>query len=213
MTYLYFDIECARCGSRGQGYICEFGYVLADEKFNTLEQGHFLINPNESFDEYALRNLLHYSEEEYCAQPEFPEFYKRIMDLLTAENRAVVGHTTSADFKYVSSECDRYGLPRLSYSYYDIRIPFKILQKESQAPKLESMLIKLGLEKFEQMHNAHIDAVATMTVCKRLCEMYGLTIDELLSLQMPKKQKKNPRKTTIGEELVGKGVDMAKFFS
>ena len=33
MKYLSFDIEC--CDGR---HICEFGYVVVDEKFNVLER-------------------------------------------------------------------------------------------------------------------------------------------------------------------------------
>lgn len=40
MKYLSFDIEC--CDGR---HICEFGYVVADEKFNVLERDCITMNP------------------------------------------------------------------------------------------------------------------------------------------------------------------------
>lgn len=44
MRYLSFDIECCD----GQ-HICEFGYVLIDEKFNILERDCITINPEYKF--------------------------------------------------------------------------------------------------------------------------------------------------------------------
>ena len=44
MRYLFFDIEC--CNGRN---ICEFGYVITDDKFNILEKKDFTINPENKF--------------------------------------------------------------------------------------------------------------------------------------------------------------------
>lgn len=41
MRYLFFDIECAD----GSKAICEFGYVLTDEKFNIIRKRNILIDP------------------------------------------------------------------------------------------------------------------------------------------------------------------------
>ena len=45
MRYLAFDIEC--CDGK---HICEFGYVIADDKFKILEKDIILINPESRFD-------------------------------------------------------------------------------------------------------------------------------------------------------------------
>ena len=44
MNYLFLDMEC----SNGND-ICSFGYVLADENFNVLQQNDVLINPESKF--------------------------------------------------------------------------------------------------------------------------------------------------------------------
>ena len=44
MKYLFFDIEC--CDGV---HICEFGYVLTNDKFEILDRDCFLINPDRKF--------------------------------------------------------------------------------------------------------------------------------------------------------------------
>lgn len=41
MRYLFFDIECAD----GNRAICEYGYVLTDEKFNVIRKINILMDP------------------------------------------------------------------------------------------------------------------------------------------------------------------------
>ena len=95
MRYLSFDIEC--CDGRS---ICEFGYVITDESFNVIEKDCFTVNPVQPFS--LLRRLkqddmkLYFSEDEYYASPEFPEFYDRIRSLLTAPDQTVIGFRPDA---------------------------------------------------------------------------------------------------------------------
>ncbi len=67
MNYLFFDIECSNCFG-GHGKICSLGYVLADSRFNVLEQKDILVNPKSKF--YLRRGNgegieLGYPEEEF----------------------------------------------------------------------------------------------------------------------------------------------------
>lgn len=183
MNCLFFDVECAKCDKHSVGYICEFGYVLSDENFNILEENHFIINPNHSFDWYAIKNILHYSEDRYKSSPLFSEFYDTIKSVLSREEQYIIGHTTEADYKYIRSECQRYNLPLINCSYYDIRTPFKILQKEEKYSKLENMAIKLQLKPEKRFHDALFDSLMTMKVCQCLCSIHGLSMRELLSIQ------------------------------
>ena len=64
MKYLFFDIECANCFNN-IGKICEFGYVMTDEKFKVLDKNLILINPNTKFDWYVAKNLLAHSKKQY----------------------------------------------------------------------------------------------------------------------------------------------------
>ena len=64
MKYLFFDIEC--CDG---AHICEFGYVLTNDKFEILDRDFFLINPEKEFNLTGRKDQrdlqLHFSEEEY----------------------------------------------------------------------------------------------------------------------------------------------------
>ena len=44
MRYLAFDIEC--CDGK---HICEFGYVITDEKYNIIKKSVITINPESKF--------------------------------------------------------------------------------------------------------------------------------------------------------------------
>ena len=71
MNYLFFDIECAKCGKNGSGTICEFGYVITDMQFNVTEQQVVTINPDMPFDLTGHGDKhdieLFYSEAKYLA--------------------------------------------------------------------------------------------------------------------------------------------------
>lgn len=221
MNNLFFDIECAQC-EKHCAAICEFGYVLTDDAFNILDRGHFMINPDHEYDEYALNHILHYTREEYDACPKFPEFYGRIAELISAEGQRIIGHTTGADFFYLECECERYGLPSLKTEYFDITEPYKFLHRETQATKLETMLVKLGVALPGEMHNAEVDALATMLVCRTLCYRYRKRPADLLVLRTRKPPKKKQYSgsytcgqmtTTLGDQLRAKGIDLSRFFT
>ncbi len=211
MNYLFFDIECARCAKGGVGYICEFGYILCNEEFEEIEQNHFMINPKESFDKWALKNVLHYTQEEYEKCPTLPEHYVQIEEVLMREDQRVIGKNAKADFGYLASEAKRYQLPTINCDYFDIDIPFKILRNESNSTELKKMLEKLGIAPLEDAHNALIDAKMTMLVCKELCRQYKKTIEELLAVRDKASQNKKdqPKRAyvSIGEQLRAKGIE------
>lgn len=49
MKYLFFDIECSNCFN-GVGKMCEFGYVLTDEDFNTIKCDDMPMSPGKGYD-------------------------------------------------------------------------------------------------------------------------------------------------------------------
>lgn len=213
MDYLFFDVECAKCIKGGAGFICEFGYVITNSRFEILEQNHFMINPDHEFDKYALKKVLRYSKEEYEASPLFPEFYPKIAALLDSSKYFIVGHSTSADKKYILSECKRYGLPELNYKYFDVKYPFMHFQEKKQPSKLEKMLLELELEKPGDMHDARYDALSTMLVCKELCRRHSKTMTELFRTRKDgstKAYSQGKNTSTLGDLLKAKGVDLQK---
>ncbi len=187
MNYLFFDIECGKSDKGGVGYICEFGYLLTDENFSTLSKGHFMINPDHQFDWYVVKNILQYPKKDYLKQPLFSHFYQQISDILTAPNQIVIGHTTCEDYAHIHSECRRYKFPLIEFEYFDIREPFQVLNNDDKFERLEDMVPRLGLTVSGKLHDASIDAIATMLVCKELCSRHNLKIMDFLSLKMPHK--------------------------
>ena len=96
MNYLFLDMEC----SNGND-ICSFGYVLADENFNVLQQNDVLINPESKF---VLTNRagtqgisLAYDKDEFYAAPKFPDRYEFIKSLVENPENFVVGFAVSND--------------------------------------------------------------------------------------------------------------------
>jgi DNA polymerase III alpha subunit (gram-positive type) len=187
MNYLFFDIECAKCEGDGKGFICEFGYVITDENFNVIDTEEWLINPNHEFDWYAKYRLLSYKEDNYKRQAKFPKYYNKIAKILEQENQVILGHTTKFDFGYINFECELYKLEKIELPYYDICIPFKQLRGERQDTSLKNMLLKLEIERPGKLHNAQNDAMATMMVCKKLCEEYHIAMEGLIKIQAVKK--------------------------
>ena len=85
MKFLFFDIECSNCFNN-IGKMCEFGYVLTDEKFNIITKNCYVMSPGKGRENrFKLRNRknqididLAYEEEYYYQQDEFDKYYDKI---------------------------------------------------------------------------------------------------------------------------------------
>lgn len=100
MRYLFFDIEC--CNGRN---ICEFGYVITDDKFNILEKKDITINPENKFNltgRHDGRDLyLYYPESTYYKSYKFPHFYDDIKEIIEHPDQLIVGHI-------ICNKCNNY---------------------------------------------------------------------------------------------------------
>lgn len=66
MRILFFDLEYASCKNGCK--ICEFGYVITNEKFEIIERNNLIINPyisNDEWDWWALKHILTRTKKEY----------------------------------------------------------------------------------------------------------------------------------------------------
>ena len=96
MNLLFIDCEIAN-KHNVQPKIAQFGYVLADESLNVIEEEDFFINPGdgEDFSNIIERNLeVDHSENDYefyRRQNKFPYFYEKIKSLLEYSNNQVIG--------------------------------------------------------------------------------------------------------------------------
>ena len=219
MKYLFFDIECANCFNKA-GKICEFGFVLTDENFNELSAEELVVNPDCLFDPYTIEKLLSFTEEEYKQHPKYPEFYDKIRSLITEKDVKVIGQNTRGDAHFLADESTRYSLPFINFKFYDLGEIYKTTEKLDYNPGLEKMLGFLGIEIKDKMHNALVDARATMLVLKGLCEKHGKGIEDLLENALVgeikdghgqssiKKGKKRKGVASIGDLLRAKGMDI-----
>ena len=175
MTYLFFDIECANSFG-GIGKICSFGYVLCQEAedgsgFTVLETDDILMNPQAPFDWYLFKPgskcRLSYSKEEYRSRPPFSAFYQRIQDLLSADDRRVIGFGCRNDVAAIVSESLRYQLPLPRLAVYDIH-PLLEQFYQSQGG-LGAFVEKLGIDSSGlPFHDSRADAYFTMKVTEKL---------------------------------------------
>ena len=128
MKYLFFDIECSNCFN-DVGKMCEFGYVITDENFKILSAYDIPMSPGTGYgDRFHLRDRmkaedihLAYDEDYYFEQPELPEFYSRIKKIMEDKETICFAFSMRNDIRYLHDSCDKYHLPSLNYTCYDIQ--------------------------------------------------------------------------------------------
>ncbi len=178
MNYLFFDIEC--CNSHN---ICEFGYVLTDDKFNIIKQEELLINPAKEFkiktDESKFIDLT-YNVEEYMKSPSFREYYEKIKDVITKDEQLVFGYAINNDAYYLKTACQRYHLTPISFTFYDIQIIFSKYYEVKEQLSLKKATSDLNLDLNCVFHRAIDDSIATLNVAKKLVLESKLKLEELV---------------------------------
>ena len=171
MKYLFFDIECA---DGGKATICSFGYVISDMSFNIIEQKDILINPESEFYLEGRNGRpdieLAYPKEDFLRAETFDKVYDSIKEMLESKEYYVVGHSVDNDIKFLNMSCKRYGMPPLTFEYFDTQRTDKDLRGKKQLISLQNALIELGIEEDVTYHRSDEDARATMLVLKALLE-------------------------------------------
>lgn len=181
-SYLFFDIECANCFD-GIGKMCSFGYVLTDRYFKVLDSDDVVMNPECEFDWYLFSSKnkcpLAYSKDYFRAQRNFESYYKPIKKLLEEVDRTVIGFASQNDVGFVVSACERYNLPAINFSSYDIA---KILESDKQNKmKLAEWCEFYGIDISKiKAHKSKDDAMMTMLLAKAFCEEKNIELQELI---------------------------------
>jgi DNA polymerase III alpha subunit (gram-positive type) len=176
MKYLFFDIEgaCPKLST-----IATFGYALTDESFGVLAREDILMNPASRYDWYVLKNLLSYTKAELAKQPKFDAHYTKLKSLLEDSETVVCGYSIVNDLKYLNSECKRYSLPPLTFSFLDVQtLADRYFESKNQIG-IERAYAMLEINDEILLHRSDEDALAAMKVAKKLCEKTGLTLPEL----------------------------------
>ena len=181
MKYLFFDIEC--CDGV---HICEFGYVLTNDKFEILDRDCFLINPGRKFNLTGRKDQrdlhLHFSEEEYYNSPLFTGYYGRIKNLIEAKDQLVIGHAISNDAGFLRTACKIYKRSPINFEFYDSQKMYSELFNNKSSISLENAGEKFHLEKVKYLHKSDDDAFLTMTLVRSMCELMELPLEQFVLL-------------------------------
>lgn len=181
-SYLFFDIECANCFN-GIGKMCSFGYVLTDSEFTILDTDDVVMNPETEFDWYlfSAKNgcQLAYSKDYFRAQRNFEAYYKPIKKLLEAADRKIIGFGSANDIGFVVSACERYNLPVIQFSSFDIAA---IVNEANGTKKgLSDWCAHYNIDVSSlQAHKSQDDAMMTMRLTQAFCAETKTGIQELL---------------------------------
>ena len=199
MEYLFFDIECANCFD-GVGKMCEFGYVVTDERLNVIEQDNIIINPETEFDKkgFAMSKIkLSLPYKKYYKTAPFSKVYERIRELFVRCEIAV-GHNTFSDNQYLLDACRRYNLAPFNYEYMDtVKVARTLLNREKNLRLIELYNDFCISEKQSQRHSGIDDALMTKELAKFLLATNDTTISQL--------KKTNPE--FFGEVFMGRTIE------
>lgn len=192
MRYLVFDLEYAT-SKGGVSKICEFGYVVTNEKYEIIEKGNFIIDPSINRNEWdyrVVRRILTRKIWEYEKSPRFDEYYEEIVDLIN-EADYVLGHSLDGDAKALNDECKRYGLRSIDFDFYDIKLFYKAFNNSRKDTSVTNILSELKIEGDKNEHAAEADAYNTMLELKTMLEILNLSLEELIELCPEAKNKNN----------------------
>ena len=181
MRYLAFDIEC--CDGK---HICEFGYVITDEKFNIINKSVITINPESKFNlvgRPGSRDLyLSFSEEQYYNSPIFTTYYDDIKNLLEYPEQIVVGHAIGNDADFLRTACKRYNLSSINFQFFDSQKAYSEYANIKKRVSLENAENEMSLEKPEKLHKSDDDALLSLRLVQAMCQNLEINLTQLMEL-------------------------------
>lgn len=181
MRYLAFDIEC--CDGK---HICEFGYVITDEKFNIIKKAVITINPESEFNLVGRpggRDLyLSFSEEQYYNSPIFTTYYDDIKNLLEHPEQIVVGHAVGNDADFLRTACKRYNLSPINFQFFDSQKAYSEYTNIKKRVSLENAENEMSLEKPERLHKSDDDALLSLRLVQAMCQNLEINLTQLMDL-------------------------------
>ena len=183
MKYLFFDLEYAT-SMGGNNKICEFGYVLTNEKFEILNKGNFIIDPyiNKSdWDWRVVKKILTRKVKEYESMPRFDEYYFDIKDLINSADY-VIGHSIDGDAKALNDDCQRYELDSINFDFYDIKKFYMEYKNTKDEISVNNIMKSFNIKGDERAHDAEADAYNTMLDLKAMLDSLELSLEDLITL-------------------------------
>ena len=174
MKILSYDIE-STTGSHSDASMCTFGYCIADEKFNIIEQRDIVMRPYTR--RYEPRIKLHYDKSFIKAQQPFPFWYDEIKGLFSSCD-LIIGFSVSNDVDFLNNACQVYKLDKIIYDFVDVQLLHKTIYKKQNMCGLESVANDFEIDYLA--HRSDEDARVTLQVLKRMMDDLGMSIDEIL---------------------------------
>ena len=202
MKILFFDMEFAN--GKVPGSIYSLGYLVTNEDFEVLQgPTDLLINPDAEWNDYVVKNILAYPKDVVEAAPKFPALYDTVCELFESVDMAV-GFAVNNDVRALRKNCERYGLPQIRYTAFDTERLCRSLDEHKDAHGLGGYYTAWCGEAPDNQHRSDGDAIATMQLFCKICEVKHVTPEMMTvaypdclqsSLQSNKKQTKKPKKS------------------
>ena len=199
MKILFFDMEFAN--GKVPGSIYSLGYLVTDEDFEILQgPTDLLINPDAEWNDYVVKNILAYPKDEVEAAPKFPALYDTVCELFEGVDMAV-GFAVNNDVRALRKNCERYGLPQIRYTAFDTERLCRSMEEHKEAHGLGGYYTAWCGEAPDNQHRSDGDAIATMQLFRKICEVKHVT-PEMMTIAYPEclqsslqSTKKQPQKT------------------
>ena len=182
MKYLFLNLEHA-ISEEGNIKICEFGYVLTNEKFEILKKGNFIIDPyiNKSDLDWRVEEKILTRKVKEYELPRFDKYYFDIKDLINSADY-VIGHSLDGDAKALNDECQRYELDSIDFDFYDIKKLYMEYKNTKAEISVNNIMKSFNSQCDEKAHDAEADAYITMLFLKAMLDSLELSLEDLIKL-------------------------------
>ena len=182
MKILFFDMEFAN--GKVPGSIYSIGYLITDENFTVLQgPTDLLINPDAEWNDYVEKNILAYPKADVEAAPRFPLLYDTVCELFESVDLAV-GFAVNNDVRALRKNCERYGLPPIRYKAFDTERLCRAMEEHKEAHGLGGYYTAWCGEAPDNQHRSDGDAIATMRLFGKICEVKHVT-SEMMTIAYP----------------------------
>lgn len=178
MQFIAFDLESTD-GSFSSGNICEFGYCIANEKFEIVERNNILIRPIGKINNAYYRVKLAYPLKVYYSSNTFVENYAKIGAILQKPDCVVLGHAIHNDIVGINSACKINTLKPFDFCFVDTQMLFSIYKNLPAVTGLDKIAEEIGAE-FKH-HRADEDARLSLLTLQYICEKENLSFNELMA--------------------------------
>ena len=178
MRYVAFDIESTD-GCFSNGNLCEFGYVVADENFNIIEQNNILVKPVTKDFTASFHIKLAYPISVYKKAPPFVDNYERIKSIMCAPDTIVLGHAIHNDIICINAACGVNTLPCYNFRYIDTQLLYSAFNDIPNIMSLDK--IATAMEEEFLHHRADEDARLSLITLRHILKVSGKTFDELMA--------------------------------